>query len=375
MFKRIKKNFKLDYLLTGIILILLFGGILILSSVSALISQENFGNTTYYLFHQIKFGIIPGFILGFFAFLLPLKTIKKLSWIAVFVNLLLVVLVFIPGIGIVSGGASRWLNFKFFSFQPSEFLKITFILYIAAWLSSPARKISDKKEKNLKHTLIPFIVISLVVGFLLAKQSDISTLGVIILPSLIMYFCSNTPFWHAFLIFLIGAGGLAVLIKIAPYRIMRLKIMLGMVEDPMNLGYQIKQILIGIGSGGIFGLGLGMSNQKFGFIPEIMSDSIFAIFAEEVGFIGSVALIGLFTAFFWRGFSIAKKSKTNFSKLFAIGFSSWIYLQALINIAAMVKVIPLTGIPLPFISYGGSHVVTELIGVGILLNISKNIEK
>ena len=375
MFNKISNIFRFDYLLVGTTLILLSGGILILSGISALTSQENFGNTTYYLFHQIKYGIIPGLVLGLIVFLVPLKIIKKLSWIAVFANFMLMILVFIPGIGVVSGGASRWLNFGFFSFQPSELLKITFILYMATWLSSPKREITGKKEKNLKYTLIPFIIIGVVISLLLAKQSDVSTLGIIILPAFIMYFCSNTPFWHAILILLIGSGGLVALIRIAPYRIMRLKIMLGLVEDPMNLGYQIKQILIGIGSGGIFGLGLGMSNQKFGFIPQMMSDSIFAVIAEEIGFIGSAVLIGLFIIFLWRGFSIAKKSGPGFSKLFAIGFSSWICLQALINIAAMIKVIPLTGIPLPFISYGGSHIVTELIGVGVLLNISKNIKK
>lgn len=364
MLKRIGKIKNFDYFLLGGALLLLLLGIIILSSVSALVSYENFGNTTYYFFHQIKFGIVPGLILGFLFFLIPLKFIKKISGIAIFLNIILMILVFIPGIGIVSGGASRWINLGFFSFQPSELLKITFIIYITAWLS-------NKKRKN---PLIPFLVISLVVGLLLAKQSDISTLGVIILPAFIVYFCSDTPFWHTLLMIFAGAGSLALLIKSSSYRMNRLRVMLGMIDDPMNLGYQIKQILIGIGSGGIAGVGLSMSSQKFGFVPQIMSDSIFAIYAEETGFLGAFFLIGLFIFFFWRGIRIAKKLKPGFAKLFSIGFSSWIFLQVLINIAAMVNVIPLTGIPLPFISYGGSHIVTELIGVGILLNISRNIE-
>ena len=160
--------------------------------------------------------------------------------------------------------------------------------------------------------------------------------------------------------------------KIAPYRAARLLVFLNPETDPMGMGYQLKQALIAVGSGGIFGLGLGMSVQKFGFLPQSMADSIFAIFSEETGFIGSLILIFLFLIFFWRGFKIAKKSMDQFSKLAALGISCWIILQALINIGSMIGIIPLTGVPLPFLSYGGSALVTELIGVGILLNISKN---
>ena len=151
--------------------------------------------------------------------------------------------------------------------------------------------------------------------------------------------------------------------------------MLNPLYDPMGLGYQLKQSLIAVGSGGIFGLGLGMSNQKFGFIPQTISDSVFAIFAEELGLIGSFLLIITFLFFLWRGFKIAKRSQDKFSKLFAIGFTVWISIQALVNIGAIIGILPLAGIPLPFISYGGSHIAVELIGAGILLNISKSSRK
>jgi len=156
---------------------------------------------------------------------------------------------------------------------------------------------------------------------------------------------------------------------------MRLRVLLGSIKDPMGIGYQIEQSLIAIGSGGILGLGLGTSIQRFGFIPQTMSDSIFAVFAEETGFIGSLVLIFLFLVLLWRGFRISKRSPDKFSQLFAIGISSWICIQAFINIGAMIGILPLTGIPLPFISYGGSHMVAELIGIGILLNISKSSKK
>ena len=363
-----KKLFKLDFFIIGTVAGLLFLGVFTLAGVSAIISQENFGNTTYYLFHQILLGIIPGIVLAIVCYFLPSKFFKKIAWILLLGNLIAMILVFIPGLGIVSGGAPRWLKLGPISFQPSEFLKLTFIIYIAAWLSNPLRE----KEKNFKYTLVPFLIIIAVVSFLFAMQSDLSTLVVIMAASLIMYFTAATPFWHTLLMALAAASGAALLIGISSYRMMRLKVMLGLINDPMGLGYQIKQILIGIGSGGIIGLGLGMSNQKFGFIPQIMSDSIFAIYSEETGFLGSLLLISLFIFFLFRSFQIAKKSKDIFSKLFALGFSSWICIQAFVNIGAMVGIIPLTGIPLPFLSYGGSHIVIELIGVGILLNISKN---
>lgn len=361
-----KHRRKFDYFLAIIVGALLIIGILILASVSVSFSQENFGRTTYYLFHQLLWGILPGLVLGFIAFKIKISFFKKWAWLLVFLNLILMILVFIPGLGIISGGAPRWLNLGFATFQPSEILKLTFIFYLSAWLSN-----RDKKAS----LLIPFLLVLGVVVSLLTFQSDISTLAVIMTVALLMYFSANTPLWHALIVFLICSGGIMGLIKFAPYRMKRILVFLDPKIDPMGMGYQINQILIAIGSGGLIGLGLGMSSQKFGFIPQTMADSIFAIFAEETGFIGSLILVSLFILFFWRGLRIAKRSQGMFSKLMAIGISSWICIQAFVNIAAMISILPLTGIPLPFISYGGSHLIGELIGVGILLNISKSIKK
>ena len=188
-----------------------------------------------------------------------------------------------------------------------------------------------------------------------------------------MYFVSGTPVWHMFVLGLVGLAMSAFMVVFEPYRIKRVLVALNIIKDPMGIGYQVKQSLITIGSGGIIGIGLGMSQQKFGnFLPQTMSDSIFAIFAEETGFIGCIILISLFIFFFFKCFRIAFKSHDKFSQLFAIGMAVWICLQAFINIGAMIQIFPLTGIPLPFISYGGSHILMELIGVGILFNISKH---
>ena len=373
---RIKKKQKFDYILAVVVAVLVILGILVLASVSAAFSQEKFGRTTYYLFHQMICGLVLGIILGFVAFKIKLSTLKKWAWLFILINLIFMALVFIPRLGIVAGGAPRWMNLGFVSFQPSEFLKLTFIFYLSAWLTSRTIKKSFKKtKKELKFTLIPFLVIIGIIAILLTKQSDVSTLGMIILIAALMYFSANTPLWHSVLIILISSAGFLVLVKIAPYRIMRLRVLLGSIKDPMGTGYQIEQSLIAIGSGGILGLGLGTSIQRLGFIPQTMSDSIFAVFAEETGFVGSLVLIFLFLVLLWRGFRISKRSPDKFSQLFTIGISSWICIQAFINIGAMIGILPLTGIPLPFISYGGSHMVAELIGIGILLNISKSSKK
>ena len=358
------KKHRFDYFLAIVTCILLVIGVLVLASVSASFSQEKFGRTTYYLFHQIFYGLIFGVVLGFIAFKINLSFLKKYALIFILVNLASMALVFIPRIGIVAGGAPRWMNLGFTTFQPSEFLKLTFILYLSALLTS---FLKSKKA----FTLIPFLVILGVLALLLTLQSDVSTLTVIISVGILMYFSSGFPLWHTALAVLICTGGIFGLIKIAPYRMKRILVFLNPGIDPMGIGYQMKQILIAVGSGGIFGLGLGMSVQKFGWIPQTMSDSIFAIFAEETGFVGSVVLISLFLLLLWRGFRIAKMSRNKFSQLLAIGISCWISIQAFINIGAMIGILPLTGIPLPFISYGGSHIVAELIGIGILLNISK----
>ena len=363
-----KKNSFDKYLFFTALILLVFG-ILFLSGVSAIFSQQETGKSSYYFFHQIIWGIIPGAILGFIFFKINLGILKKGSFLIVLAGIFLMVLVFIPGLGIISGGAPRWLNMGgLISFQPSEFLKLFFIFYLSALLE----KYTDKKTKNWSSVLIAFLIIIGVVSLLLVLQSDVSTLGIIAVTGIIMYFSASTPVWHSLLIILISVGSFFVFIITSPYRLKRFQVLLGIIKDPMGLGYQIKQILITVGSGGVFGIGLGGSSQKFGFVPQTMSDSIFAIIAEETGFVGSAVLIILFLFFLWRGFVISKKAKDGFLQLLAVGITSWISIQALVNIGAMIRILPLTGIPLPFISYGGSHLLVELAAVGILLNISRS---
>ena len=364
---------KPDYVLLSSIVILIILGILALASISAVVSPRG---SSYFLFRQITIGLIPGLILAFVAFKISLSFLKKRAPVLFLINLVLMALVFIPQIGASAGGANRWIALGPFSLQPSEFLKVFFILYLAAWLSQRTNQVKNYTRQDdsflAKMPLLPFLFIIGFTSLLLIFQPDISTLGIIVLTAAIMYFLSETPFWHSILIISLGLTALAVLIKTAPYRLNRLLVFFQPGFDPMRMGYQIKQSLITIGSGGILGLGLGMGVHKLGFLPQPMSDSIFAVFAEETGFVGSLILISIFLIFAWRGFNLVKGTQDKFLQLTAAGIVSWITIQAFVNISSMVGILPLTGIPLPFISYGGSHLVAELIGVGILLNISKS---
>jgi cell division protein FtsW len=361
-----KKSKKPDFVLLISFLLLVILGFIILAGVSITISQKNVGNSFHYLLHQIIYGFIPGGILGFLAYKINLQSLKKLCFPALLSILFLMILIFVPKIGTFLGGAKRWISLGPIAFQPSEFLKLIFIVYLAAWLAK-----HKQKDKKLLRLLVPLIVVLVIISGLLIAQPDISTLVIISAITMTMYFCAGTPLRHTGLLILGGFAAISALIISAPYRINRLLVFFRPNFQPLGMGYQLKQSIIAIGSGVILGQGLGLSIQKFGFLPQAMTDTIFAVFAEETGFVGATILILLFLIFAWQGFKVAKKSSDLFLKLMAIGISFWIIFQALINIGAIMRILPLTGIPLPFVSYGSSHLLVELIAVGILLNISK----
>jgi len=371
---------KFNYFLFFLIVFLLGFSLLFFACLSAQASMERFGNTTYYLFHQLISGFIPGIILAFLAYKISLPWLKKMAPWLVLLNILGLFVVLIPGIGLTAGGATRWINIAGFTVQPSEFLKVTAILYLSAWIASKLsegdvsdwKSLTKKSYHNFVYILVPFIIFLGLISFGLILQSDLSTLGIIGLTLLVLYFSAKTPLWHAATLVVAGLGWLLFMIKFEPYRLNRWLTFLHPDNDPLGKGYQLKQSLISLGSGGVFGNGLGMSTQKFGFLPEAMTDSIFAIIGEEMGAIGCVLLIVAFILFFWLGIQVAKNSTDKFAKMTAIGIVFWITFQAFINMSSAAGIFPLAGIPLPFFSSGGSHLVVELVGVGLLLNISKN---
>ncbi len=240
------------------------------------------------------------------------------------------------------------------------------LLNLFTWLKKRGNEI-----KSFWEGVFPFLIMTGFLGGLLILQPAIGTTGIILISAAIMFFSAGARFFHIVCCLMLGILLLIILIKVAPYRLERIETFLNPDADPLGKSYQVNQALIAIGSGGIGGVGLGNSGQRYHYIPEPMGDSIFAIYAEELGFIGSVSLIGLFILFAWRGIKIALNSDDKFAKFTTIGIVSWITIQAFLNIAGISKFLPLTGVPLPFISYGGSALAITLIASGLLLNISR----
>lgn len=361
-----KAEGKLDIILLYSVLGLIIFGLIMIASAGIGYSRVRFGDEYFFFKRQLLFGVLPGLVILAIVKNIDYRFWRKMSVPFFFVSIISLVLVFIPGVGSKIYGASRWIQLGSFSFQPAEMLKISLILYLAAWLEGKKDFIGDFYEG-----LVPFVMIVALISFLLIKQPDIGTLGVIILIALSVFFVSGAKISHMLLMGVAGLMSLFALIKFESYRMDRLMVFLSPELDPRGIGYQVNQALLAIGSGGILGVGLGHSLQKFNYLPEPVGDSIFAIIGEELGILGEVTLIFLFAVLAVRGLQIAKNAPDTFGRLTATGIVSWIIFQACINIAAISGLMPLTGIPLPFISYGGTSIIFLLTGVGILLNISK----
>jgi cell division protein FtsW len=358
-----QKPFKqVDNWLALVIILLVIFGIIMVYNSSVAIGVRDFSDQFYYIKEQLRGLSIGLFLFGICTFI-NYKHWQKLALPLVIVNIILLLLVFVPGIGISALGAHRWIRIFGTVIQPAELAKFTLIIYLSSWLS---------QKENTK--IFPFLLIVGIFTGLVMIEPDMGTSIVLIVISLIIYFCAGTPVWHLFVIAPIAIISGAIMALAAPYRFSRLLTFLNPDRDPSGASYQITQALLAIGSGGIFGVGLGMSRQKYEYLPEANTDSIFAVIAEETGLIGSVILLLLFYIIVWRGIRIARLAPDNFSRLFAIGLVAWIGLQAALNIGAMMSLMPLTGIPLPLISYGSSSLVILLTALGILLNISRYTE-
>lgn len=365
--KRKSNTHKPDYLLLLLTIGLVGFGLIMIASAGAVKSFQLTEGASQYLFfkRQLFFAILGLIALGIFQ-KINYHTLKKITLPLLVISIILLILVFLPGIGYTVNNAARWIKIGSFTLQASEITKLALVLYLAAWFE---RK--GKAVKDFSLGLIPFIIINVVIALLIIAEPDIGTLGVIIVTALAIYYVAGAKLSHLAVLFAAGISALIVLIKIAPYRLNRFKAFLNPELDPTGIGYQISQALIAIGSGGILGLGLGHSRQKYNYLPEPINDSIFAIIGEELGFIGTVAVILLFLFFAYRGFKIARNASDTFGKLIATGITVWLCFQAFVNIGGMISIIPLTGIPLPFISFGRAALVVSLAAVGILLNISK----
>ncbi|MDD4333347.1 MAG: putative lipid II flippase FtsW [Patescibacteria group bacterium] len=351
-------------LITTVGIIIIFG-LVMLSSASAVKAYSIFGSTYYYFVHQL-FGLAIGLLAFWFFSRADYHVWRKYAFWFLIVSVVLLLLVFIPGLSAHYGKARSWINIFGYSLQPSEFVKISFLLYLAAWLETRQKKLDD-----FSQGIGPFTAVLGVIAGLMILQPDIGTLFIISITSLIVYFVGGGKLKHIFTILLIGALCLVALLFLKPYQMNRFKCMADPSFSSNDICYQVNQSLIAVGSGGLFGRGLGQSRQKFMYLPEVQGDSIFAIIGEEIGLIFSSVLVFLYVYLFYRGYLISKNAPDGFGRILAIGIVTWLVMQAIINIGGMINLMPMTGVPLPFISYGGSAILAALIAMGILVNISK----
>ncbi len=349
----------------GVVGILLGVGQLIFMSASLGLLDRNgasFGSVMFSRFLAVGLGCIVAYI----ASKIHYSFWRRYSFYIFLASLFLTLLVFVPHIGLQFGGGKRWIGIGPFSLQPAEFLKIAFVMYCAYWLSGAKEGVVTFKEG-----LLPIVVMLAIVGVILLKQPDTDTFVSIFLAAMTMFIVAGGRFRHLFILGLISVLGFAVLIYARPYLMQRVETFINPTADPLGAGYQIQQSLIAVGSGEIFGRGFGQSIQKFSYLPEPIGDSIFAVAAEEFGFVGSLFLVLLFLVFTLRSFRIAAKSPDMFGGLLAVGIAILIASGSFMNIASMLGVMPLSGLPLLFVSHGGSAIIFTLFQVGIILNISK----
>jgi cell division protein FtsW len=344
-------------LLVSIIILTLFG-LFMVYDASSFVAFRDFGDKYHYIKDQLAWAIVGFGALTFFS-LFNYRRLYTLAFPILCVALVLLILVFIPGIGVSLLGAHRWINLGVSLLQPAEFVKLALAIYLAAWFSN--------KEKGRLPAFL--LLIALVLG-LVMLEPDMGTTIIILTEALIIYFLSGANVIYFSIIVPLTAFLGYIFIKISPYRAKRLEAFLNVNSSLDSSSYHVKQILIALGAGGLTGVGLGNSLQKYAYLPESTTDSIFAIIAEELGFIGAVALILFFIFIIFRCFRIAVNARDIFGKLLAGGITTFLAVQMIINLAAQTALVPLTGIPLPFISYGGSSLIIDLAAIGILLNIS-----
>ena len=344
---------------------LLITGLLAVYSSSYAVGYHEFGDTNYFVARQAVFSLMGVAALVVFM-RMDYNKLRALSVPMLALAFLGLVLVLIPGIGQERNGASRWLIFGPLSMQPSEFAKLAVIIYIAAWLASRGQDIN-----KFSLGFVPFVFLLGIVGGLVIAEPDMGTTIIIFLTASTLFFVAGAPLSH--LALLIGVGGFIsyMVVLQRDYQLDRLNMFMNPESDPQGSGFQIIQLLVALGSGGPLGLGWSESRQKFFYVPGSHTDGVFAILGEELGFIGLMFILGLFAFFIYRALQVTLRSRDRFAMLLCIGVISWISYQTLINIGGITRTIPLTGVPLPFLSYGGSSLIMVMAAVGVLLSVSR----
>jgi cell division protein FtsW len=337
-----------------------------LSSASGALAYARFGDAYYFIKHQGE-ALVIGLALFVIFARMDYRNFREISFYLLLGSIFLLILVFIPGLSSAANDkAHSWISIFGFSLQPSELVKLTFLIYVAAWLESRGKSVSDFYEGT-----VPFFLTYAVIAVLMLLQPDIGTLSIITVSAIITYFVGGGNTKHILIFVGLGIVALVILTALKPYQARRFQCYWNPNWSADKYCYQLNQSMIAIGSGGMFGRGFGASRQKLMYLPEVSGDSIFPIIGEELGFFVSLILVLLFLNLFYRGYKIALVAPDHFGKVLAIGISSWLCTQAFINIGGMINIIPMTGVPLPFISSGGSSIMAALAAVGVLTNISR----
>lgn len=362
-----------DYLLGLIVLALIAIGMVVIYSTGSIVNFNISGGTTdrNSFFIQQLISLAVGLVGWTLASRVPYTAWRKWAPWMLGVAIFLMMLVFVPGISGNSRGASRWIRLGPASFQPAEFLKLSIVLFLASWADTHFEDL-----RSIKKTFLPLVALfGIVLILTVILQRDMGTGIVLVAAGLAVYFMSEVPL-HLFglLIASLIASG-AAMIALFPYRLARLSTFFNRKDDLTGADYHINQALIALGSGGILGKGLGNSLQSYGYLPESTNDSVYAIIGEQFGLWGTLIVISLFSVLLWRCYRIIRRAPDRFARMIASGITAWLIAQAFINIAAMLNLIPLTGIPLPFISYGGTSLLASMVAIGILQNISRFTER
>lgn len=368
-------NYKLRKKIDPIIPIIGFGlsvlGLVMVLSASQITAADKYGDAYHFFIRQlIAFGIG---LVGFFYFLrLPPERLYERRSSFLWATLILLILVFLPGIGGETAGVYRWIGIGGFSFQPSEVAKLFLVIYFSAWFAAKADTVSD-----IKKGFVPFLFLLTAIALLVgALGRDLDTAAVLLVSAVVIFFVARAKLWQVGVITLLATGAILLLIFATPYRLNRLQSYQSQKGDSAQFdsqdrGYHSQQALIAVGTGGLWGVGFGQGTSKYSYLPEAHTDSIFAVIAEELGFVRAAALFLSYVFLAWRGIVVAQKANSRFVCYLAIGISTLIILQTLINIGGMLALLPLAGIPLPFLSYGGTSLIVSLAMLGVLTNASR----
>ncbi len=366
----LSKQKPVDKFLLITVLILAGAGMAMFISASLGVLAKNQKIFYPVLFSQLVLGLGLGLIGMYVTSRLDYKLWRKFSLYIFIGSVLLTTLVFVPALGLSHGGAERWISLGFVSFQPAEILKFSFVIYFATWLSGVKNKVKD-----FKYGLLPLFIILSIIALVLLNQPDTKSFILISLTGIAMLFVSDVPLRQIFGLGLILGIFFATLVFFTPYLQERVKTFIDPAHDARGDSYQIQQSLIAIGSGGVVGRGYGQSIQKFSYLPEAQGDSIFAVLGEELGFIGGTLTILLYCIFAMRGIKIANQAPDLFSRLLTFGIVILVTAQSFMHIASVIGVFPLTGVPLPFMSHGGTSLMVYLFAIGIVLQVSRFAKK